>query len=111
MQLHELETELCKHLSHEIDEIEIHHMEENRIIELTDELKEAAGEKFNDQIDACLQVMTINDINALVIELNEFTVDDSSYPLSNWGELIQSSLTNFDMDSVENNLKKLKAAL
>lgn len=111
LQLHELETELCKHLSHEIDEIEIHHMEENRIIELTDELKEAAGEKFNDQIDACLQVMTINDINALVIELNEFTVDDSSYPLSNWGELIQSSLTNFDMDSVENNLKKLKAAL
>ena len=84
---------------------------EEEEVELSQEQIQEASLIFADKVKTCLEVMTINDINELIDELQAFTLDKKQYPLTGWGKKINKALSDFDMDLVNKLLRDLKNLL
>ena len=108
-----LHNELAKFLKHKFIQTEEPTSEEKLIasVEMSVEQKHLAAEKFKQSIQVCLEVMTINDINNLIEELEAYEAEKNCFPFKEWSKQIQSALNNFDMEVVANTLRKLQASL
>ena len=106
-----LEEELQKFVDFKLIENEIKPQKEIKVIELSEEQKLAAATVFSGKVQTCLEVMTINDINDLIRELQTYTTDTNTFPLSEWGKLIKIALGEFDMEKVNKILRDLKNIL
>ena len=105
-----LQDILQKFISFEVLSVEEKNedQEDSQIHELSEIEKIQVAEHFLSKVQTCLEVMTINDINELISELQSYSSDRKNYPLAEWGKHIKKALGDFDMEKVSKLLLDLK---